>query len=48
MGRIGGVWGGIFSGGGCPFWKQKGGQYEYLGSAYVGTGDFCSFNIHRQ
>ena len=33
---------------GCPFWKRKGGRYEYVRSAYVGAGDLCSFDIHRQ
>lgn len=26
---------------GCPFWKQKGGRYEYIRSAYTCPGDFC-------
>lgn len=33
---------------GCPFWKQKGGRYGYVRSAYAGAGDFCSLDIHRQ
>ena len=26
----------------------QGGRYEYVRSAYVGAGDFCSLDIHRQ
>ena len=34
--------------GGCPFWKQKGGRYEYIRSAYIAAGYFCRVNILRQ
>lgn len=33
---------------GCPFWKRKGGQYEYNGSSYTFIGGACRLDIHRQ
>jgi len=33
---------------GCPFWKQKGGRYEYIRDTYIIVSHFCSISILRQ